>query len=203
ARRRGAARARVETATAIKVGDVRWESGETAAPGEGTVVPPGRLRLQSGRLTLAFFSGAALTIEGPADLELLAADRVFCHYGKLRARVPRGAEGFTVLAAGYEVVDLGTEFALNLEPGGKSRVMVFEGSAAVSVLGKDGRSVRGELVERHRSIEVDPNAGRIQEVAPRPEAFVPLAEFAPAPLELAPNYAAEVLAAQPWGYWRF
>src|SRR5262249_37568055 len=120
-----------------------------------------------------------------------------------RARVPRGAEGFTVLAAGYEVVDLGTEFGLNLEPGGKSRVMVFEGEAAVSVLGKDGRSVRGALLEGLRSVEVDPGSGRIQDVPPQPEAFVRLAEFVPTPLELTPDYAAQIRAAKPWGYWRF
>jgi Concanavalin A-like lectin/glucanases superfamily len=198
-----AAHAGVEIATAIKVEDVRWEPGEGATPGEGTVVTSGRLRLASGRLTLAFFSGVALTVEGPADLELRAADRVFCHYGKLRARVPRGAEGFTVLTAGYEVVDLGTEFALNLEPGGKSRVMVFEGDAAVSVLGKDGRSVRGALLERHRSVEVDPDASRIQDVDPRPDDFVELGEFVPPPLRLDPGYADAVRAAKPWGYWRF
>jgi hypothetical protein len=193
----------IKLATAIQIQGAQWEPGAGATPGEGSVVTSGRLRLRSGRLTLAFFSGASLTIEGPADLELLAADRVFCHHGKLRIRVPRGAEGFTVLAPGYEVVDLGTEFGLNLEPGGKSRVMVFEGQAAVSVLDKDGRSVRGALLDGRRSVDVDPGAGRIQEVPPRPEAFVAIAKFVPAPLELAPAYATEILAAKPWGYWRF
>jgi hypothetical protein len=192
----------VELATAIRVEDVRWED-DRASLVEGGVVSAGRLRFQSGRLTLAFFNGTSLTVEGPADLELLAPDRVFCHHGKLRARVPRGAEGFTVLSAGYEVVDLGTEFAVNREPGGKSQVMVFEGEAAVSVLDKDGRSVRGALVERRHSVEVDVDAGHIQEVPPQPEAFTPLAEYVPPPLELAAGYAAEVLAARPWGYWRF
>jgi hypothetical protein len=193
----------VEVATAVQLDGVRWEAGDGEPPREGGVVTSGRLRFRAGRLTLAFFSGVSLTVEGPADLELLATDRVFCHHGKLRARVPRGAEGFTVLAPGYEVVDLGTEFGLNLEPGGKWRVMVFEGEAAVSVLGKDGRSVGGVLLDRRRSVEVDPEAGRIQEVLPQPQAFVPLAEFVAAPLELAPGYAAEVRAAKPWGYWRF
>ncbi len=155
--------------------------------GKGKPSPGAACACAQGRLTLAFFSGVSLTVEGPADLELLAADRVFFHHGKLRVRVMPGAEGFTVLTAGYEVVDLGTEFALNREPGGKSRVMVFEGEAAVSVLGKDGRSIRGALVERQRSVEIDPDGGGIREVTPEPEAFVPLGEFVPAPLELAPE----------------
>jgi hypothetical protein len=193
----------LEIATVILLDDVRWDEGGGEPLREGDVVASGRLRFRQGRLTLAFFHGVSLTVEGPADLELLAADRVFFHRGKLRARVPHGAEGFTVLAAGYEVVDLGTEFGLNLEPGGKSRLMVFEGEAAVSVLGKDGSPVRGALLESQRSVEVDPGAGRIQDVLPEPEAFVGLAQFVPAPLELAPDYAAEIRAAEPWGYWRF
>src|SRR5262249_14568567 len=113
-------------ATVIQLDGIEWEEAGISLRGGG-VVPPGRLRLRAGRLTLAFFSGVSLTVEGPADLELLAADRVFFRHGKLRARVLRGAEGFTVVTAGYEVVDLGTEFAMNLQPGGKSRMMVFEG----------------------------------------------------------------------------
>jgi hypothetical protein len=200
-RPQGPAAAERALATVIQLDGLEWE--EAGIPlREGEVVLPGRLRLRAGRLTLAFFSGVSLTVEGPADLELLAADRVFFHHGKLRARVLRGAEGFTVVTTGYEVVDLGTEFAMNLQPGGKSRMMVFEGEAAVSVLGEDGRSVRGALVERRRCVEVDPERG-IRHVPPQPEVFVPLGEFVPAPLELAPGYAGEVLAARPWGYWRF
>jgi hypothetical protein len=192
----------VEIATVIHLDGVQWEAGSEPLR-EGGVVGSGRLRFRQGRLTLVFFSGVSLTVEGPADLELLAAGRVACHRGRLRARVPRGAEGFTVLAPGMEVLDLGTEFALNLGEDGKSRVMVFQGEAAVSVLGKDGRSVRGELLERRRSIEVDPDAGRIHDVPAEPDAFIRLAEFVPPPLELPPGYAAEILAARPWGYWRF
>jgi hypothetical protein len=200
--RNGPAPRGIELATVIKVEDVRWEAA-SQTPAEGSVVTSGHLRLRSGRLTLAFFSGVALAVEGPADLELVAVNRVFCRHGKLRARVPRGAEGFTVLAAGLEVVDLGTEFAFNLEPGGKSRVMVFEGEAAVSVLTKDGRSVRSALLDRRRQVEVDPKAVHIREEPVQPEVFIPLAEYVPAALDLAPGYAAEILAAKPWGYWRF
>jgi hypothetical protein len=194
---------RAEVATIVQADGVVWEPGAGEAPKAGAVLQSGRLRLRQGRLTLAFFSGVSLTVEGPADLELLGADRVFCHQGRLRARVPRGAEGFTVLAAGYEIVDLGTEFGLNLEPGGKARLMVFEGEASVSVLNKDGKSVRAALLDGRRSVEVDPGAGHILDVPAQPEDFVRLGEFAPAPLELDANYAAEILAAAPWGYWRF
>ncbi len=192
-----------ELATAVKLEGVHWEAGDGLQPEEGGVVTAGRLRFRAGRLTLAFFNGVALTVEGPADLELRTMDRVFCHQGKLRARVPAGAEGFTVLAPGYEVVDLGTEFGLNVKPGGTADLMVFKGEAALSVMGANGRSVRSALVEGNKAVEVDPRAARIQDVAPRPEHFVPVPEVLPQSLALVGTYPAEVLHAKPWGYWRF
>src|SRR5205823_1275203 len=116
--------------------------------------------------------GVSVTVEGPADLELKNRDRVFCHLGKIRVRVPPGAEGFTVNAPGYEVVDLGTEFGLNLGPDGKSQLMVFKGEATVSVLDGGRRSLGSALIERHQAVEIDPGAARIREVAPRAENFV-------------------------------
>ncbi|HLJ93503.1 MAG TPA: LamG domain-containing protein [Gemmataceae bacterium] len=193
----------VELATAVKLDNVEWEPGEGLQPEVGGIVTAGRLHLRSGRLTLAFFSGVLLTMEGPADVELRTMDRVFCQQGKLRARVPLGAEGFTVLAPGYEVVDLGTEFGLNLTPGRPADLMVFKGEAALSVLGSNGHSVHSALVQHHKAVEVDPGAARIQEVAPQQARFVPVPELPPPNLELAPDYPAEVLAAKPWGYWRF
>jgi hypothetical protein len=192
----------VDVAAVIKLDNVRWEA-DSAALAEGKVIATGRLRLKSGRLTLAFFSGVTLTVEGPADLEVRSGSRVYCHRGKLRARVPRGAEGFTVLAPGYEVVDLGTEFGLNLDADGKSQLLVFEGAAAVSMLGDDGKSVTSALLEGKRSVEVEPKTRLIRDIEAQPEAFVPLAEFVPPALDLAPEYAEVIRAAKPWGYWRF
>jgi hypothetical protein len=192
----------VELARAVKVDGVTWEDG-SAEVAEGGVVTAGRLRLASGRLTLTFFSGVSLTAEGPTDLELRGRDRVFCHRGKLRVRVAPGAEGFTVSAPGYEVVDLGTEFGLNVEAGGKTKLMVFDGEAAVSVLGADGRTMHSALIPGKKAVEVDPSAKGIREVAPQPEAFVRLQDAKPPALELLPDYRAVVLAAGPWGYWRF
>ena len=158
------AAAPVELATAIKVEGVRWED-DSPTPGEGSVVT----------------CGPPSPPERPADAGLLqrrVADRrrpgrpgvARRRPGVLpprQAAGPGAARGRGVHRPdrGYEVVDLGTEFALNLEPGGKSRVMVFEGEAAVSVLGKDGRSGRRCAARSVRkSVEIDPGAGRIRDV---------------------------------------
>jgi hypothetical protein len=108
-----------------------------------------------------------------------------------------------VQTPGSEVVDLGTEFGLILAPGGKAKVMVFDGEAAVSVLGANGRTRQSALVEVAQEVEVDPAGTGIREVDAHPEAYVALPESPPPPLDLTPAYRAAVLASRPWGYWRF
>src|SRR4051812_18411405 len=88
-------------------------------PVEGEILAARRLRLRAGGATLTFLSGVTLTLEGPADLDLVTIDRVFCRLGRLRARVPEGAEGFVVASPGSAVVDMGTEFGLNVEADGR------------------------------------------------------------------------------------
>jgi hypothetical protein len=192
----------LELATVIELEGVEW-TAESVPLEQGGIVRTGRLSFRSGRLTLAFFTGVSLTVEGPADLELRTPERVFCHCGKLRARVPRGAEGFTVLASGCEVMDLGTEFGLNLEPDGKANLMVFEGEVALSVVDRNRRPVHSAVVEEPKSVEVYPGVARIQEVTMPADHFVSLPRILAPVLELPPAYRDAVLASKPWGYWRF
>lgn len=190
-------------ATVTGLEGVVWEPGEGRPLAEGDIQPAGRLRFRAGRALLSFFSGVTLTLEGPVDIDLVAADRVFVRRGKLRARVPHGAEGFAVACLGSAVIDLGTEFALNVEADGRSRVMVFEGSAEAALLDAEGTPEQTQLVERSQAFDLDPHAGRIMQADAKPETFA----SAPAPnvplLALDPSYAGEVMRARPMAYWRF
>jgi hypothetical protein len=117
--------------------------------------------------------------------------------------VPDGAEGFTVLAPGSAVVDLGTEFGFNVGPDGRAELMVFEGQAEVSVLDGEGHTLRSALLEEKHSVRVDPAAGRIREEALSPDSFVAAPELVCPTLALDAAYADAVRRAAPWGYWRF
>ena len=76
-----------EVAVLTRVVDPEW--GPTELPTEvGSALPTGRLRLKSGLIQLEFYGGAVVVLEGPADFEIIAADRAFCRQGKLRARAP-------------------------------------------------------------------------------------------------------------------
>jgi len=99
------------------------------------------------------------------------------------------------------VVDLGTDFGLQVPARGFPRVTVFEGKAELSILRKDGTTLRSALLEGRSSAEVDPAMGliRLSDPGPPPPPLRP-----PVPgLYLSPGYADAVRAAGPWGYWRF
>jgi hypothetical protein len=180
-----------------------WGPSDEPPPTEGSPLPAGPLHLHAGRVTLTFFNGVMLSLQGPADLDMTSGDRIFCHRGKLRARVPAGAEGFVVMAPGAAVVDLGTEFGLNVADDGTALLMVFEGQAEVSVLNSEGHTLRSQLLGRKMAAEVDPGAQRIREVAGVSDQFVAAPELIPPALMLDPSYPNVVRAAGPWGYWRF
>lgn len=93
----------------------------------GDMVGAGIIELENGYLSLEFFRGAQVSIAGPARLELIDAERVVCHHGKVRAFVPPVARGFTVVTPDSEVVDLGTEFAIEVAEAGRTEIHVFDG----------------------------------------------------------------------------
>jgi hypothetical protein len=190
-------------AVVIQLAGVEWEHSIARPPSEGDTLPPGRLVFRAGRMTLGLLSGVTLTVEGPADLELLAIDRVHCRRGRLRTRVPDGAEGFVVSAPSAAVVDLGTEFALNVAEDGTARLMVFEGAAEAAVFNPAGSPRRLQRIRQDQAFDIDPRSAQIEAAPPRGEDFLSPPVLAIPPLTLDSSYREVVLAAQPWGYWRF
>jgi hypothetical protein len=76
---------------------------------------------------IEFARGARVTLESPADLEILSNNSGFLHEGKLTAVVPDSATGFEVLTPDASVIDHGTEFALRVDSTGVSETHVFQG----------------------------------------------------------------------------
>lgn len=105
--------------------DAVWEAD--ADPGEGEILSPGKLNLTSGLAQIEFYSGARLVLEGPVELELVSSNHAICLDGKLRAFVPPHARGFTVVSPHFELVDLGTEFGIDVSKSGDATVHVFDG----------------------------------------------------------------------------
>jgi hypothetical protein len=99
----------------------------------GMTVGMGPLHLKKGLARLEFYSGASLTLEGDAELDILSVNSAKLSRGKVRAHVPQHARGFKLVTPDAQVVDLGTEFGLAVSDAGKSEVHVFDGEVLASL----------------------------------------------------------------------
>ena len=113
-------------ATLVGSKTCKWDAG-TLPTEEGARLPQGRLRLAEGIARITFDSGAEITLEAPADLELLSAKRCVLHGGRLVAKVPPQAIGFVVDTPTAVMTDLGTEFGVNVKDGQTAELQVFNG----------------------------------------------------------------------------
>ena len=115
-----------EVAVLSRAVDVVWDkASERRNIGSG--LGPGRLALRSGLIQIEFFSGVSLVVEGPAELEIVSSMEAFCHKGRMRAFVPHPAKGFTVHTPGVDVIDWGTEFALQVNEAQECELHVITG----------------------------------------------------------------------------
>jgi hypothetical protein len=189
-------------AMVIELDRVVWEPTGEAGPNEGDVLGASRLRLKGGRATISMLTGVMVVIEGPADIDLVSGDQIYCRRGKLRTRVPAGAEGFVVSAPGSAVIDMGTEFAMNLTTDGRMRGRVYKGEVEASVLSASGTPERSIVLRESKDFEINPGTGEI-DTHDASERFVQASELATGALTLNAAYPRAVLDAHPWGYWRF
>ena len=117
-------------ATLIDGDRLQWENPEEQPTTGG--LKPGRGRVPGGTGHLELNGGVRIVMRGPADFELLGEPNRFkFDRGVMRAVVPPGAEGFTVVARGHEIVDLGTEFGISIDKHNDIEVHVFQGSVRI------------------------------------------------------------------------
>ncbi len=148
--------------------DAEWQD-EDQKHREGQILPSGHLRLKSGLAQVEFFSGATVIIQGQSDLEIVSTSEARCLSGKVRAHVPPAARGFILRTPKGDIVDLGTDFAVDISDE-KSQVHVFEGEIEVHQKEQDTQSFTTgqgfELASRQATTS-----------APEPGAFISLADL--------------------------
>jgi hypothetical protein len=140
----------------------------------GAPLPPGWLRLKSGFAHLEFYSGAAVIVEGPAELRLVSRMEAYCARGRLRAVVPPHAQGFTIGSPKLDLVDRGTEFGLSVEEA-RTEVHVFAGQVDLYGPGRAGAERPNQKVTAGHGLRL--GGGRPEEIAPAPQGFRTAAEL--------------------------
>ena len=137
-----------------RVAGIEWRE-DSSSFREGDVLPAGVFEFENGIAEIDFFCGATVVVEGPAKLDLESDWAVRLHAGRLRANVPPAARGFIIKAADSEIVDLGTEFALEVGTD-NVRVEVVDGEVELRggkhdgehLVTGEGRSLVGSVVRQ-------------------------------------------------------
>lgn len=136
----------------------RWEREERVL---GDQLGKGKLHLETGLARLDFSNGATVTLQGPAEFEILSTDKTILTSGILTASIPESAVGFEVLTPAMDVVDLGTAFGVSVGGDGETDVCVFEGEVEVSLAeGEDAP----QLVREGNAVRSRPEAKSIDSV---------------------------------------
>lgn len=138
--------------------DLRTSDGNEVR--QGDTLEPGSLTLDAGLLALEFYSGASVLVESPAQLELIDSMTVVCRFGKVTARVPSQATGFTIRSPQTEVVDLGTEFGMDVSADGETSVHVFDGEVELYDLASNRSPESRRSLTAGGGMELGPNGQR-------------------------------------------
>jgi hypothetical protein len=103
------------------------------------------LSIASGLVELKLTQGTKLLIEGPAEWSIDGQNNATLKRGKLVASVPKQAIGFTLETPTAKIVDLGTEFEVDVAASGKSQVHVRRGAIEATPLDSLGSAATVRL----------------------------------------------------------
>ena len=121
-----------------------WEKYQVGTRQGAQLIQSHRMRLESGLAEVTFKSGATVTLQGPATFELKSKSSGRLISGSLVANVPRKAQGFTVATQAARIVDLGTQFGVEVTDDGAAQVVVLDGEVECATAAKTVRLTQGQ-----------------------------------------------------------
>ena len=124
---------------------LKWNAGSSNHPDNGSPIQSGEFSFAKGMAQLEFMQGATAILEGPMQTNLLHSNGLSVELGKLRAHVPKVAHGFTVDLPMGKVIDLGTDFGVEVHPEGSAEVYVYRGKVSYQGFDFNGNEVKKEL----------------------------------------------------------
>ncbi len=119
---------------------------------DGSKIGAGLLQLELGLARLGFANGVSVTLQGPAEFEIVSGEHARLHSGILTAEVPESAIGFRIETPALQVVDLGTSFGVAVDDDGLTDVSVFEGEVEVNPRGESPRRIPPQRIVEGQAI---------------------------------------------------
>jgi len=103
-----------------------------------------------------------MVVEAPATLELLSADSARLDWGKLVGHVPRNEVELTIKTPQASIVDLGTEFGVEVNRQQVTHLHVFEGRVSAATLDAEGKTAQQQTVLVDEAVTLQPKTGAIE-----------------------------------------
>jgi hypothetical protein len=129
----------IEVATLTDSIRAKWADADTSmARGTRLVTGSTGYLLREGIAQIEFDNHAKVTIESPAEFEIVTGDQIKLNYGRLYAAVPQSAIGFAVGTTSVRIIDLGTEFGVKADSEAVTELHVIKGKTSC-ITGKKDR----------------------------------------------------------------
>ncbi|QDT65743.1 FecR domain-containing protein [Calycomorphotria hydatis] len=139
-----------------------WD-GRQFMPGD-LILQGGKASLETGIASFEMNDGAVVSIEGPATITAIDGGKTQLVEGLLHAVVPKRAIGYKVETTDTEIVDLGTEFSVELQREFGTRVIVRSGRVEASTVDADGQPSSLHLLTAGRAMLFHANTGVAREL---------------------------------------
>jgi FecR protein len=113
------------------------------------------IRITRGQLKLIYDNGTVVTLHSPAIYNVRSSMLARVWLGKLTAKVAKGAEGFTFETPRANVIDLGTEFGIEVNDNGATDVVVFKGEVDLNYLNRTHEGSRQQRLSMGEGVHLD------------------------------------------------
>ncbi|MFC1652106.1 FecR domain-containing protein [Planctomycetota bacterium] len=144
-----------EAATLVDSMDAVWIKPSTP-PAIGQRLRTGKsLQIEKGIVKLELDDGTRMIVEAPATFQLADTNQVTLHNGHFSAWVPERALGFTAMTPTSRIVDLGTEFGVEVRDDGTARTHMFDGKASIAATQQNRSGGQSSLLSRGQAKQTD------------------------------------------------
>jgi hypothetical protein len=130
----------------------KWSVGRPGGNNIASLRQGDTIYLEDGAAELRLVTNTVAVLESPLVMQVLSVDRVRVISGNIKVEVAKGTEGFSVETASAEVIDLGTEFAVNVADG-NTDVVVYDGEVDLKLTGTDVSNDAERVTKRFRAGE--------------------------------------------------
>jgi hypothetical protein len=143
--------------------DCKWDASNENAVRGGGVSLGHTYTLASGLLEITYDTGAKVILQGPVSYEVESKNSGFMSIGKLTGKVETEiAKGFAIRTPTATIIDLGTEFGVEVAKDGCTTSHVFRGKIKVSPIVVGGKvAASARVLNANESVEVG-NDGTIK-----------------------------------------